>query len=280
MVGAVLALAANAWAQDTQTCIDASERSLSLRKAGKFHEALRQLRACASQSCLAEIRDVCEQRISEIAGAMPSVVLSARNREGKELTNVRVDVDGQLLVEHLDGVAVSVDPGTHSFQFDYPDGTRSEQRIVLHEGEKARAIAATLEPTAAPARAGVPGPAVAPSDATSREVSSGPWKAVGLVTLAAGAVGLGVGAVFGIEAIIKKNAATSCDSQSVCQTKTDQQTLIDGKNAGDQATVFDVAGGVLAAAGVTILLLAPSPRVQVAPAVGSRGAGLQLYSVW
>jgi len=51
-----------------------------------------------------------------------------------------VTIDGVPLVTQLDGLAVDVDPGPHTFVFDGADGS-AEQKVVVAEGAKAQHIA-------------------------------------------------------------------------------------------------------------------------------------------
>jgi hypothetical protein len=48
----------------------------------------------------------------------------------------------------------------------------------------------------------------------------------------------------------------------------------DAVNFGNISTISFIAGGVLAAGGITLWLVAPSGHVQAAPAVGAGGGGM------
>jgi hypothetical protein len=48
----------------------------------------------------------------------------------------------------------------------------------------------------------------------------------------------------------------------------------DAVNFGNISTIAFIAGGVLAAGGATLWLVAPSTHVQATPAVGQNGGGL------
>ena len=79
-----------------------------------------------------------------------------------------------------------------------------------------------------------------------------PWKTVGWVATGAGAVGLAVGAAFGIAAINDHNAA-HCNASKQCLTG----PLDDAKSAATASNVGLVVGAVLAAGGVGLVLFAP-----------------------
>jgi hypothetical protein len=57
---------------------------------------------------------------------------------------VKVTADGALLTEQLDGRAVRLDPGVHTFRFEAPGNAPLEQPVVVGEGEHDRPIIANL----------------------------------------------------------------------------------------------------------------------------------------
>lgn len=93
-----------------------------------------------------------------------------------------------------------------------------------------------------------------------------------------GGVGLGLGGVFGMEAARKKSDA-GCAANNVCPNPTSAGVLEDAKSAGTRSTIAFVAGGVLVAGGVAILVWpsmqptnAAGWRLRAAPVVGRDGA--------
>jgi hypothetical protein len=81
------------------------------------------------------------------------------------------------------------------------------------------------------------------------------WKTIGYVVGGVGVAGLAVGSVFGLVAI-SQNSDAKCDkSTSICAKP---QSEKDAKTSATISTVGFVAGGVLAAAGIGIVLFAPS----------------------
>jgi hypothetical protein len=104
---------------------------------------------------------------------------------------------------------------------------------------------------------------------------------VGWVAGAAGVVGLGVGAVFGIVAIGNKNSA-HCDANNACDPGSTDAI----KSAAFVSDVGWVGGGVLLAAGAALVLLSPSEKhervakVEVTPTAASNGAGLAVRGTW
>src|SRR5262249_26540223 len=128
-------------------------------------------------------------------------------------------------------------------------------------------------------------PPPTPKEAPPR---SAVWRTVGLTTAAVGLVGLGVGTVFALQAKSKLDdsnkqpggcVGNACPSSAAA-------TRNDARSAGNVATVFVIAGGVLAAAGVTMWFLAPSDgsphggALRVAPALGRNEGRLVLERAW
>jgi hypothetical protein len=89
--------------------------------------------------------------------------LIAKNAAGSDLVDVKVTVDGAPLATKLDGLAVDVDPGAHTFAFEAPDG-RVEQKVVITEGGKAQRVSVAFgAPGTAPVVTTTPGTGVAAS---------------------------------------------------------------------------------------------------------------------
>jgi hypothetical protein len=258
-------------------CIRANEASISLRGNDHLREAREQLLVCAARACPGEIRTQCERLLVEVNASIPTIVFEAKDAAGSDLSAVRVSMDGKPLTDRLEGKAIAIDPGNHSFHFESPGLPPVDGSFVLHQGEKERHERIAFPPPAA--TAGAPEPPATPRTTTpvapvARETptsSSSALKTVGLVTAGAGLVGIGIGTVFGLMAISDKSSA-NCDSNGYC----DPGHLHDARNHGDASTAGFVAGGVLLAAGVALVVFAPSgskTSLQVAPSVGWGSAG-------
>ena len=117
---ALLAPAGRATAADPTTadCLAANDKSISLRNEHKLLGARTQSLVCAASSCPAEIRKECERRIDLVNASMPTVVFEAKDGSGNDLSAVTVKMDGALLAERLEGTAMPLDPGAHTFTFD------------------------------------------------------------------------------------------------------------------------------------------------------------------
>ena len=236
------------------------------------------------------VRSDCAGWLADVEKSLPTVVLSAKDPAGGALLDVEVSVDGQPFATKLDGEALAANPGLHTFRFDAADGTHLEQPIVVRQGERNQAVAVVLPipgkaapaPAAAPPPAAAPAPASAAPAASTGGSASGGWMTpTGWVLGAAGVVGLGIGAVFGFVSMNDKNGA-HCDASNYC----DAGALSSGRSAATGADVGFIAGGVLLAGGVSLLLLAPGAghetgaTIRLAPLVGAGTTGAAMGGTW
>ena len=257
-----------ALADDKAACLDAASKGQTLRNAHKLVEAREQLRICAAAACPAVVQTDCANWLADVERALPSVVMTAKSGAGADLVDVKVTVDGQPLVSKLDGQAVPMNPGQHTFHFEAADGSL-DQQVVVSEGEKNQRIAVVL------------GAAAAAGAAPDAGGSSSPWRTVGWVLGGVGVAGLGVGTVFGIVALSDKNNA-DCNASNVCKPGTSGPV----KTTSLISDIGWVAGGVLLASGAALVLFTPSgtreaaTAVRIAPVVTAGGGGLMAGGSW
>jgi hypothetical protein len=136
-------------------CIDANTKGQELRRAGRLSAARQQLQSCATAACPGLVRNDCARRLDELEKVQPTIVFSVKDGGGKDVSAVKVSVDGRVLVETIDGTELQVDPGQHSFTFSVPGQPAVEKAIVLAEGDKARReeiLVGGGEPAPAPPR--------------------------------------------------------------------------------------------------------------------------------
>ncbi|AUX32962.1 MULTISPECIES: hypothetical protein [Sorangium] len=160
-VAAALALTgARAHAQPhKRACAAAYERAQGLRRDGKLLAAREALIACSQPTCPAAAVADCGPWLAEVEKSLPTVVIAARDAHGRERLDVRVLVDGRPLAAALDGKALPVDPGPHTFRYEPASGPAVEERVLIREGEKNRAITVILGASSAGAPPATPTPA-------------------------------------------------------------------------------------------------------------------------
>jgi hypothetical protein len=268
---ALVALGASSTAHaDTgESCDEAFERSQEKRDDGKLLEARRLLRVCSAPTCSPTEQKLCSQWSSDVDARMPSFVLSATDGAGAELVDVKVRMDGSQIATRLDGRAIDVDPGPHSFVFELPDGAKAETTVVAEEHGKGKVVSVRL------------GAAAATPSASSAEASSGSTlKTAGMVLGAVGVAGLALGTVFGVVALATKGS--DC-SNGFCNPGSASTAY----HQADVSTAGLVAGGVLLAGGVTLFLVAPkhdkapsAAFLTIRPLVGPSARGVELLGRW
>jgi hypothetical protein len=245
-------------------CLAASSDWVQARKEHRLHDALDLLLVCASTACPADVREECARHIPDLNAAAPSVVFAATDAAGNDVAAVKVSIDGRPLADKLDGSALPVDPGEHSFRFESEGRPPLDKVFVIREGEKGRHERITLG-SGAPAAAAstpqgsAPPAAVAETPAPVTGTSGGGTrKMLGFVAGGLGIVGLAVGVVeWAIAGSKWSSAKTDCGA-GCGPSSPARQEKSDAETAATVSTVAFVAGGVLAAGGLALVLTAPS----------------------
>jgi hypothetical protein len=258
-------------------CFAANEKSIALRAASKLREARGQLAICQSQSCPAEVRPVCDRRLDEVNAAIPTLIFDVKDAAGNDVADVRVDMDGQALGDRLNGSAIALDPGEHTFLFKVSGAQVAKKTFVLKQTEKNRLERIVLGTAVAAA------PSRAPSPATTTDTSASSWSAQKTFALLSGIVGLagvGVGTGFGLSASSQWSQAQRDCGNGCLPSSLAQAERTDAQSAATLSTIsFSVgAAGLL---GASILwLIAPSHseisastgRFQIVPLFGRTDA--------
>ena len=239
-------------------CIDAYTSGQQLKKKGQLRAAHDRLLVCSRDPCPTGLQADCSEWLGEVQRIQPSIVVVARDESGRELTDVRVIVDGVLATSRLDGRSIAVDPGERQLRFETSGHGPVTQRVLVREGEKAREVQVRFtrgalgapNPGASEARSG---DAPAPPNETTRW----PVWLTGGVTVAA----LGTFAGFGLAGVSQRS-----DLIATCNHRcsTDDKDSVDRK-----FLVADVALGVALIAGaatVVLLLTSGSSSSSTSPA--------------
>jgi len=146
---------------DKEQCVTAHGDAQLLRKKHALVSATKTLRVCAREMCPALVQKDCTRWLGEVEAEQPTIVVVATDENGADIVDVRVLLDGKPLVDRLDGSPIAIDPGEHVLRFERAGGKASEQRIVLHDGEKSRTVKVSFAEPVRPAplvveKAGIP----------------------------------------------------------------------------------------------------------------------------
>ena len=236
-------------------CIEANESAQDLRQAGKLLEARTKLAFCAVANCPGPLREDCAQRLAEVDTAMPSLVFEAKDGSGNDLSAIRVTVDAQPLVERLDGTAIPVDPGVHTFVFETEGIAPTQKTLVVREGDKERRVGVVFGEvmTSAAHQSAARGTDEPPS--TRRAIPPLAYVAAGI-----GVVGLAVAIGTGIAAGDKNTALKAeCTPYPDCPS-TAKGDLSSFHSLRDGSTVGYVVGAVGLLGGAALWLWLPPSR--------------------
>lgn len=197
-VGFVLACASSlgfvstAHADEKLACANASDAGQKLRDDGKLVKARQEFLVCARDVCPGTIKKDCADWLDQAEASLPSVVLGAKDSHGQDLATAKVTIDGQPSDEKLEGKAMFIDPGAHTFRFEIPGEKPIDQQIVVREGEKNRAISVSWE------KANVTPPDPGGATPPPPEPESKPNHIPAYIAGGVGIAALGVGTVFAI----------------------------------------------------------------------------------
>jgi hypothetical protein len=188
--------------------------------------------------------------------------------EGAEPSDVFITLNGELLPAALIGVGRPVDPGKVDVK-----GTRGSDVVAasvqVAEGES-RDLKLSFRPVAPlPVAAGSEAVLVEPEPARERADPGQSQRTLGWVTLGVGGASLVLGSVFGLLGLSQKSdLEAACPERSCPPAQYDELDTYETRRT--IASIGLIAGGVLAASGVTLVLTAPSPRPPASHAVTPR----------
>ena len=246
---------AAAEASPPNECIEAYEQVQALREQGALQGARQKAIVCARDACPKVLASECAQWLDQIAQSLPSVVIGAQSPDGKDLVQVRVQLDGKPFAEQIGARAQPVDPGSHAFRFESAEFGAVELKVVIREGEKNRRIVATFEKK--------PVPVPAAPTAVAETSNAGPI--IGWTLGGVGLAAVGVGIAFEALGLSKASDLETC--KPGCPS---EETAAMSRNfvIGDVALI---AGAVALAAGVVVLIATyPSEEPAAEPKAKAR----------
>ncbi len=296
VAGALAATPAQADDPTTSDCLTANTNGVHLHNQHKLRDARQQFLVCASQTCPPDIRTDCAGHVAEVNTAIPTIVFEVKDATGADLTAVKISMDGQPLVDHIEGTAISLDPGEHRFTFEAPGLPRLDKTFVIVEAMKDRRERITIGPASAPtpppaspapplvapATAAPPAPerpAPPPPSDQESTTAGNTQRTWGLVAGGVGVAALAAGGIFGVLAVGAKNGYEQHCGSNIGQPpgSCDSQGISGHSDASTKATISTalVIGGAALAAGGAVLFFT-APRGATAPQVGIGPGGLVL----
>lgn len=192
-------------------------------------------------------------------------------------SDLHVEVDGIALARAAWDVAVPMDPGEHVVTASASGRIPSQTRVTVEADGSTKEVAVgdlAIDPDASKPPPPPPVKSVEPPPPPPPEKGMAPLRIVGFAALGVGAAGVVTGAIFaGISASTWSTVKKQCPN-ATCST---DAAIDDGRRAGtfaDVATVAFIVGGVVAAAGLALVLFAPAKRTAwIAPSLGGAVVG-------
>lgn len=198
-----------------------------------------------------------------------------------------ITLDGKALGASVIGAPLPLDPGEHVIFADAPGKRRWEHKLEVPVGPATVTVTIPLLEIMTPAPPVLAPPVLAPPViappviAPPADTVSGPdpKRVAGAVLTGAGGVGLVIGAVFGGLAFSRESDANKACPSTTCPTQAGLDLHSSASRSATTSTVAFVAGGVVAATGVVLLVLSrggdkPAPRAFVTPLIGPAQGGL------
>jgi hypothetical protein len=170
-----------------------------------------------------------------------------------------VVLDGKVLTPASAGTRVPIDPGDHDLDARAPGKAPWSTRVKIDPGPGERTVVVPVLADDGATTAGPPPPLSASADSGGSSRDGGAQRAVGWVALGVGVAGAAAGAFFGARTLSQKSTVDEHCVGSRC----DDAGLRANDGAKDSATLSTIAfvvGGAALAAGIVLLVTAPTTR--------------------
>jgi hypothetical protein len=237
----------------TAECLAATESSVKLGNEHKLRAERAQFLVCAAASCPADIRKDCASQAESVSAQIPTIIFAAKDPSGADLSAVKVTMDGEVLTERLAGIALSIDPGEHTFTFETAGQSPVTTKFMIQQAQKDRRELVTFgSPVPVPDTSspqGVRESMGEPASSTGANVRRTAGWVVGGIGLA--------GIVTGIALVaVGSGKRSDCDG-GVCSTTTELNNYNSGTPLLNAGYGLLVAGGVMTATGLVLWITSP-----------------------
>lgn len=250
-------------------------------KSGRLASAWTTFRQAAwlAQQGKDERQRVAQDKLEALEPRVPKLTVEVA--KGGERSDLKVSRDGVEVAPEAWGVSIPVDPGKHEIVAESPGREPWRTTVTLREGEQRNVSIPLLarrvsKPTS---QAGLG--SAAPSQHDTGAHASGraqAWVGWGLVGL--GAVSMGVGGYYGLQAKAKFDDSKAGCSGNVCSPE-GGLLRSEAQDAANRSTLLFAVGAAVAVGGGVTLLLAPDAAdpaadkgVALVPTVGPSAGGL------
>lgn len=240
--------------------------------AARYTEYLRMVDKLPSRDRLRQQErvGVAKATLKAIEGQVPRVTLTIT--PSRLPRDVSLRRDGRRVDEREIEKPISLDPGAHVFSLEAPSGERREFKVELRPGET-RALA--IDATFSKARRDVP----AASASTPSDGAPSSRRTLGFIVGSVGLASLATGFVTGGLALAAKGDVEDNCVASACNP-TGYSAVTSGRSFATASTITFAVGAAATAAGVVLILTAPSEQktgldsVSLSPSPDASGASV------
>jgi hypothetical protein len=146
----------------------------------------------------------CVQWLNEVEKILPSVVFEVTSDSGPP-ASVTVLIDGTIVATRLDGTAVPINPGEHTFRFEADDRPAVETRLLVVEGDKSRRVSVAMPKSSTTTTTTSTSSDDAPETMTRSSTPWGGWMLLGI-----GAVAFASFGYFGLHGLSMRSDLDRC----------------------------------------------------------------------
>ena len=219
-----------------------------------------------------QAKDEAERELSRLSPRIPKLTVLL---EGAQPSEVELSIDNASVASGLIGVERPLDPGPHEIVA--RRGSSSERKsLTLAEGDMQSVTLSFASPNVAVPAAAEQASSTPAETAPAPKARDQAQRTAGWIGIGVGGAGLALGAVTGILVGTKySDLKDKCGSDHVCDPAQGDD-VSSYQSLRTVSTVGFVAGGVLLATGVTLLLTSPKAEsATVGVWLSPRGAGLR-----
>jgi hypothetical protein len=206
----------------------------------------------------------------------------------RTIPGIEIKRDGVSVGQVQWGIPLPVDRGKHFVVATATNKQRWEKSIeILADGTSTSVTIEQLADTKSVVTAPSVSSAMEPAPTRPRQTApaaspSGAWRKAGLVIGGVGLASLGIGAAFGITAIVKQSESNRdghCHDGNYCDP-TGIPIRDAGLTAGTVSTAMFIAGGIALAGGITLFVTSPQTPMVANTKVGVGPKGLEVLVAW
>jgi tetratricopeptide (TPR) repeat protein len=219
----------------------------------------------------AKAKQDAEQELAELQKRLPQLEVAIT---GVPAQDVSLTLDGTSLPAALVGTRIPIDPGPHHLEGRFDEQVQSLEIVAVER--QAALVKLQFRPASATATAAAAVPSSAPIDSAAAPVppSSSSQRGIGWVAIGVGTAAVAVGALTGLMAV-NQHASLA----QYCKAGTgfrDKAAEVDDYNSlRSTSFVAFIAGGVIGATGLVLVLTAPRRDPSLSLVVAPRGVALR-----